>query len=65
MRVPGGTAIDETRFGRESATTLRAVEGRERGEVLELVRADDGSLEKLYFATYAVTRAPKAFADLT
>jgi len=65
MRVPGGAATDETRFRRESASTFRAVEGRERGEVLELVRDDDGSLEKLYLATYAVTRVPRAFADLT
>jgi len=65
MRVPRGAAINETRFGRESQTTFRAVEGRERGELLELVRSGDGSLEKLYFATYAVTRAPRAFADLT
>ena len=65
MRVPRGAAINETRFGRESQATFRAVEGRERGELLELVRSGDGSLEKLYFATYAVTRAPRAFADLT
>ena len=38
--------------------------GRERGEVLEIVRGADGSVDKLYFATYAVTRAPLAFADL-
>jgi len=64
MRVPGGVAADETRFGRESVSTFRALEGRERGEVLELVRSGADSLEKLYFATYAVTRSPKAFADL-
>ena len=38
--------------------------GRERGEILEVVRAADGSVDKLYFATYAVTRAPLAFAEL-
>jgi CubicO group peptidase (beta-lactamase class C family) len=65
MRVPSGTVTDETRLRRESQTTFRAVEGRERGEVLELVRAEDGSLEKLYFATYAVTRRPMPFAQLT
>jgi CubicO group peptidase (beta-lactamase class C family) len=64
MRVPGGTALDDTRFARESATVFRAVGGRERGERLELVRGDDGALTKLYFATYAVTRRPLAFADL-
>ncbi len=63
-RVPGGRPADDTRFARESETTFRAVEGRERGELLELVRREDGRLEKLYFATYAVTRDPRAFADL-
>jgi CubicO group peptidase (beta-lactamase class C family) len=65
MRVAAGTPLDETRFARESESTFRAIAGRERGERLELVRGSDGSLEKLYFATYAVTRTPKAFADLT
>jgi CubicO group peptidase (beta-lactamase class C family) len=64
MRVAAGTPLDDTRFTREDASTFRAVAGRERGERLELVRASDGSLEKLYFATYAVTRTPKAFAEL-
>ena len=65
MRVAGGTPQDETRFAREDESTFRAVAGRERGERLELLRAADGTLEKLYFATYAVTRRPTAFADLT
>ncbi len=64
MRVPGATATDETRFARESDTSFRAVQGRERGELLELVRGADGALQKMYFATYAVTRSPKAFAEL-
>ncbi len=64
MRVRGGAALDDTRFTRESETVFRAVQGRERGERLELVRADSGELLKLYFATYAVTRRPTAFADL-
>lgn len=63
-RGPGGAA-DETRFARESDLLFRAVAGRERGERLELVRDAAGSLVKLYFATYAVTREPQAFADLT
>ena len=33
-------------------------------EVLHVVRATDGTVDKLYFATYAVTRAPLAFAEL-
>jgi hypothetical protein len=65
MRVVAGTPLDDTRFARVDTATFRAVAGRERGERLELVRAPDGSLEKLYFASYAVTRRPSAFADLT
>ena len=63
MRVARGSAVDETRFEREAADRFRAVAGRERGERLELVRDETGTLEKLYFATYPVTRTPQAFAD--
>jgi CubicO group peptidase (beta-lactamase class C family) len=56
--------LSETRYAAEGPDRFRAVEGRERGEVLEVVRDADGSVAKLYFATYAVTRAPLAFADL-
>ncbi|GAA2746484.1 serine hydrolase domain-containing protein [Terrabacter aerolatus] len=63
-RLAEDEQLSETRYAPEGADRYRAVEGRERGEVLEVVRAPDGSVEKLYFATYAVTRAPLAFADL-
>ncbi|GAA6525784.1 serine hydrolase domain-containing protein [Intrasporangium sp. DVR] len=56
--------LSETRFAPEGRDRYRAVAGRERGEVLEVVRSPDGSVAKLYFATYAVTRMPLAFADL-
>ncbi|MDN5796600.1 MAG: beta-lactamase family protein [Intrasporangium sp.] len=56
--------LSETRYAAEGPDRFRAVEGRERGEVLEVVRAEDGSVARLYFATYAVTRRPLAFADL-
>jgi hypothetical protein len=39
----------------------RVVEGRERGELLRAVRAEDGTVEKLYFATYPLTRTPSTF----
>ena len=39
----------------------RVVEGRERGELLRAVRAEDGTVEKLYFATYPLTRTPATF----
>ena len=63
-RLSDDDPLSETRFALEGPDRYRAVEGRERGEVLEAVRASDGAVEKLYFATYAVTRAPLAFADL-
>jgi len=63
-RLADDEPLSETRYAAEGTDRFRAVAGRERGEVLEVVRADDGSVDKLYFATYAVTRAPLAFADL-
>ena len=39
----------------------RVVEGRERGELVRAVRAEDGTVEKLYFATYPLTRTPETF----
>ena len=63
---PDGTDHTSVRMAAMEPGTdrYRAVAGRERGELLEVVRATDGSVDKLYFATYAVTRAPLAFADL-
>jgi len=63
-RLADDEPLSETRYAAEGTDRYRAVSGRERGEVLEVVRAGDGSVDKLYFATYAVTRAPLAFADL-
>ena len=40
----------------------RVAEGRERGELLRVVRAADGGIEKLYWATYPVTREPSTFS---
>jgi CubicO group peptidase (beta-lactamase class C family) len=63
-RLSDDDALSETRYAADGPDRFRAVEGRERGEVLEVVRDGDGTVERLYFATYAVTRAPLAFADL-
>lgn len=63
-RLSEGDPLSETRYAVDGTDRFRAVDGRERGEVLEVVRSADGMVEKLYFATYAVTRAPLAFADL-
>jgi CubicO group peptidase (beta-lactamase class C family) len=48
-------------FAADGPDRFRVVEGRERGELLRVVRAADGSIEKLYWATYPVTRRPSAF----
>jgi CubicO group peptidase (beta-lactamase class C family) len=43
---------------------FRVAEGRERGELMRVVRDADGSgaVTKLYWATYPLTRAPSTFA---
>ena len=56
--VPGR---DTSYFDPEGADRFRCVEGRERGELLRVVRAEDGSVEKLYFATYPLRREPSTF----
>ena len=40
---------------------FRSVEGRERGELLRVVRDAEGEVEKLYFATYPLRREPSTF----
>lgn len=48
-------------FEAEGADRFRVVEGRERGELLQVVRDADGTPAKLYWATYPVTREPRTF----
>ena len=56
--VPGR---DTSYFAPEGEDKYRSVEGRERGELLRVVRDDDGAVEKLYFATYPLRREPSTF----
>jgi CubicO group peptidase (beta-lactamase class C family) len=64
-RLPGVSERSaETRFAQEAPDRFRAVEGRERGELLEVVRDEEGVVRQMYFATYAVTRDPRSFAEL-
>jgi hypothetical protein len=49
-------------FAPEAPDLFRVAEGRERGEQLRVVRNGDGRIEKLYWATYPVTREPTTFA---
>ncbi len=48
-------------FEQEGPDLYRITQGRERGELLRIVRDDAGEPVKLYFATYPVTRSPKTF----
>ena len=63
-RIPGGLPMADTRFARTDADRFRAVAGRERGELLEITRGSGGEVERMHFATYALTRTPTAFANL-
>jgi CubicO group peptidase (beta-lactamase class C family) len=51
-----------TVFARIAADRFRGVSGPEEGELLEVIRRDDGSVEKLYWATYPLTRTPQSFS---
>jgi CubicO group peptidase (beta-lactamase class C family) len=48
-------------FEPEAPDRWRCVEGRERGELLRVIRDDAGAPAKLYFATYPCTRGPTTF----
>jgi CubicO group peptidase (beta-lactamase class C family) len=46
-------------FEADGEDRFRTVSGRERGELLRVVRDPDGAVAKLYWATYPFTRSPK------
>ena len=48
-------------FRREDDDRYRTISGLERGELLRIVRDDDGSVSKLYWATYPFTREAQIF----
>ena len=48
----------------EAEDRWRVEEGRELGEQLRVTRDEAGDPVRLYFATYPMTRAPAAFADV-
>ena len=50
-------------FEADGVDRWRVVEGRERGELLRAVRDEDGTVTKLYFATYPMTRWPSTFGE--
>lgn len=48
-------------FEQEGADLFRTVSGRERGELLRVVRDESGDVVKLYWATYPFLRTPEVF----
>jgi len=61
--LPGAAKLPPSVFERESDDVYRTVSGRERGELLRVTRATDGSVTKLNWATYLFTREPIAFGE--
>jgi len=51
-----------THFAREGEDRYRAVDGRERGELLLVFRGDHGEVARLQFAGYPFTRRPEPMA---
>jgi hypothetical protein len=51
------------RFEQLEGDRFRTVFGRERGELLELVRDADGKVTRMYWATYPFTRNPEVFGS--
>lgn len=50
-------------FEPEGEDRFRTVSGRERGELLRVVRDPDGAVARLYWATYPFTRSPEVAGD--
>jgi CubicO group peptidase (beta-lactamase class C family) len=48
-------------FAADGPDRFRTVSGRERGELLRVIRDGDGAPVKLYWATYPFTRTPESF----
>ncbi|HET9508581.1 MAG TPA: serine hydrolase domain-containing protein [Gaiellaceae bacterium] len=59
--VDGPPGRDTSYFDPEGDDVYRCAEGRERGELLRVVRDPDGEVAKLYFATYPLRREPSTF----
>ena len=55
------SAREPSVFELEGEDRYRTVSGRERGEVLRVVRDQEGTVVKLYWATYPFTREPEIF----
>ncbi len=63
-RMPDWPAERESwTFLREDEDRYRTTSGAERGEVLRVVRREDGSVESLRWATYRLSREPLGFEE--
>jgi CubicO group peptidase (beta-lactamase class C family) len=60
---PEAARITPSRFEKVAEDVYRDTAGRERGELLRVTRAADGSVSKLNWATYLFTREPIAFGE--
>lgn len=61
--VPAAAKVPPSVFERVADGVYRTVSGRERGELLRVTRAADGTVTKLNWATYLFTREPIAFGE--
>jgi CubicO group peptidase (beta-lactamase class C family) len=61
--LPAAAKLPPSVFERVSDDVYRTISGRERGELLRVTRAADGSVSKLNWATYLFTREPIAFGE--
>ncbi len=60
---PGAERLTASRFEKVADDVYRDLTGRERGELLRITRAPDGTVTKLNWATYLFTREPIAFGE--
>jgi CubicO group peptidase (beta-lactamase class C family) len=61
--VGGSEGRNVSFFEPDGDDRWRVVEGREHGELLRAVRDADGSVRKLFFASYPLTREPSTFGS--
>jgi CubicO group peptidase (beta-lactamase class C family) len=60
---PDAAKLTPSRFVQVQDDVYRDVSGRERGELLRVTRAPDGTVAKMNWATYLFTREPIAFGE--
>jgi CubicO group peptidase (beta-lactamase class C family) len=61
--VGAAASAEPSVLAQEGPDVFRVVSGRAQGELLRVVRQEDGAVEKLYWVTYPVTRRPRPFGS--